>query len=183
MSNNIDSNTPSVSDVFPPSHLDSFAAVDFESANGEASSICSIGIVFVHDNVITDHFYSLVRPEPNYYHYYNSKIHGIKKGDTINAMPFPKVWRQVEKRLDGLPLVAHNKLSDERSLKKTFQIYRMRYPGYKFYCTYQGSRIMLPELENYKLQTVAKYFGFDLTNHHNALADAEACAIIAMNIF
>jgi DNA polymerase III epsilon subunit-like protein len=31
---------------------------------------------------------------------------------------------------------------------------------------------------------VAKHFGYDLAaNHHNAVADAEACAVIAMNIF
>ena len=34
-------------------------------------------------------------------------------------------------------------------------------------------------LENHQLQTVAAACGYDLTDHHHALADAEACAWIA----
>ena len=37
----------------------------------------------------------------------------------------------------------------------------------------------MPEFENHQLQTVAAACGYDLTNHHHALADAEACAWIA----
>ncbi len=33
-----------------------------------------------------------------------------------------------------------------------------------------------------QLQTVAAYCGYDLTQHHNALADAEACAWIAREL-
>ena len=34
----------------------------------------------------------------------------------------------------------------------------------------------------HQLQTVAAYCGHYMTNHHNALADAEACAIIALQL-
>jgi DNA polymerase-3 subunit epsilon len=37
-------------------------------------------------------------------------------------------------------------------------------------------------LPNHQLQTVARQCGYDLTKHHNALADAEACAWIAKEI-
>ena len=38
------------------------------------------------------------------------------------------------------------------------------------------------EPANHQLQTVAAYCGYDLTQHHNALADAEACAWIAREL-
>ena len=38
------------------------------------------------------------------------------------------------------------------------------------------------ETANLQLQTVAAYCGYDLTQHHNALADAEACAWIAREL-
>lgn len=38
------------------------------------------------------------------------------------------------------------------------------------------------ETSNQQLQTVAAYCGYDLTQHHNALADAEACAWIAREL-
>lgn len=37
-------------------------------------------------------------------------------------------------------------------------------------------------LPNHQLHTVAAYCGYDLTKHHNALADAEACAAIALEL-
>jgi len=37
-------------------------------------------------------------------------------------------------------------------------------------------------LPNHQLHTVAAFCGHNLTNHHHALADAEACAVIAMRV-
>ena len=50
------------------------------------------------------------------------------------------------------------------------------------YGTLCVSRRVLPDLENHQLQTVATECGYCLENHHNALADAEACAWIAREI-
>ena len=44
-----------------------FAAIDFETANYERTSVCSVGVVIVRDGEIVDTFYSLIQPEPNYY--------------------------------------------------------------------------------------------------------------------
>ena len=46
-----------------------FAAIDFETANGERSSVCSVGIVIVKDGVVREKIYRLIRPFPNYYSY------------------------------------------------------------------------------------------------------------------
>ena len=43
-----------------------FAAIDFETANYERTSVCSVGVVIVRDGQIVDTFYSLIPPEPNY---------------------------------------------------------------------------------------------------------------------
>ena len=43
-----------------------FAAIDFETANGEPSSVCSVGLVVVRGGEVVDRFYSLIRPEPEY---------------------------------------------------------------------------------------------------------------------
>ena len=67
------------------------------------------------------------------------------------------------------------------ALKAVFRTYCMDYPDYDFYCTYQASR-KLKGLRNHQLHTVAGFFGFELENHHHALADAEACAWIARQI-
>ena len=162
--------------------LRDFAAIDFETANGEVSSVCSVGVVIVRDGVITERFYSLIQPEPNYYSHANSRVHGLTYEDTANAEVFSKVWQKVIPLIDGLPLVAHNKGFDESCLKAAFKTYRMDYPDYIFYCTLAASRRQLKHLPNHQLHTIAEDCGYILANHHHALADAEACAEVALQL-
>ena len=159
-----------------------FAAIDFETANNERSSVCSVGIVIVRNGEIVDSFYSLIQPEPNYYNYWCSQVHGLCHEDTDDALVFPKVWAQIEPLIEGLPLVAHNKPFDEGCLKAVFRVYQMDYPDYEFYDTLAASRRKFRYLPNHQLQTVAAECGYYLENHHHALADAEACAAIALEI-
>ena len=160
-----------------------FAAIDFETANSERTSICSVGVVIVRDGEMADRFYSLIRPEPDYYSYWCSQVHGLTSKDTKGAPLFPEVWKQIEPLIEGLPLVAHNKSFDESCLKAAFRCYRMDYPDYEFHCTCLASRRVFGQtLPNHQLHTVAARCGYQLHNHHHALADAEACAWIAMEI-
>jgi DNA polymerase-3 subunit epsilon len=158
-----------------------FAAIDFETANHHRSSVCSVGVVIVCNGQIMERIYRLIRPEPEWYSY--SQVHGIRFEDTTNERVFPLVWQEISPKIAGLPLVAHNSPFDKSCLKAVHKVYQMDYPNYKFYCTYHASRKILGKLlPNHRLHTVAAYYGFNLANHHHALADAEACAYIAMKI-
>ena len=159
-----------------------FAAIDFETANNERSSVCSVGVVIVRNNEIVDSFYSLINPEPNYYNYWCTKVHGLTSRDTDDAPVFPEVWKQIAPLIEGLPLVGHNSPFDESCLKAVFRVYQMDYPYYKFYDTLSTARRTMKGLENHQLHTVAAVCGYQLDNHHHALADAEACAWIAREI-
>ncbi|MFP3042223.1 3'-5' exonuclease [Treponema primitia] len=161
-----------------------FAAIDFETANQSPSSVCAVGIIIVKDGKITDTYYSLIRPVPNYYlGWFTEEIHGISYADTIEARPFPEVWAEITPKIAGLTLVAHNSQFDEGCLRAVHKAYEIPYPEYAFQCTCKASRRIFGEkLPDHKLPTVAKKCGFDLLNHHNALSDAEACAVIAKEI-
>lgn len=156
--------------------MKSFVAIDFETANQYRSSVCSVGVVVVRDNEIVDKFYSLIHPVPNYYSYWNTQVHGLTADNTQFAPDFPEVWAKVSPLIGELPLVAHNSPFDESCLKAVFHAYGMPYPN-------RASRTILGnKLPNHQLQTVAEYCGYDLEDHHHALADAEACAQIAIKI-
>lgn len=160
-----------------------FAAIDFETANEQPSSVCSVGVVIVRGGEVTESFYSLIRPEPEYYRWFCSQVHGLGPEDTENAPVFPQVWERVVPLVEGLLLVAHNSRFDEGCLKAAFRLYGMDYPDYEFRDTLAASRRHFGRtLPNHQLQTVAAACGFDLRNHHHALADAEACARIALKI-
>lgn len=100
----------------------------------------------------------------------------------MDAPVFPKVWEQVEPLIEGLPLVAHNARFDEGCLKAVFKVYQMDYPDYEFYDTLKAARKAFPCAPNHQLHTISALCGYDLTMHHYALADAEACARIAIEI-
>lgn len=160
-----------------------FAAIDFETANRERTSVCSVGVVVVKEGEMVERIYRLIRPCPNYYSYWNTQIHGLTRRDTDGAPAFPEVWAEIAPCLAGLPLVAHNSLFDEGCLRAVFACYGMDWPGYEFHCTCRASRrVFGKELPNHRLETVALRCGYDLTHHHHALADAEACARIALEI-
>ncbi len=160
-----------------------FAAIDFETANGERTSVCSVGVVVVRDGEIVERFYSLIRPMPNYYAWFCRRVHGLCDRDTCNAPLFPQVWEAIESKIEGLPLVAHNARFDEGCLRAVHECYGMRYPDYQFYDTLAASRRTFgSSLPNHQLHTTSEACGFILDDHHNALADAEACAMIAMKI-
>jgi DNA polymerase-3 subunit epsilon len=160
-----------------------FAAIDFETANEYPSSVCSVGVVVVRGGRIVDTFYSLIHPEPEYYRYFCQQVHGLGPEDTDEAPVFPYVWEKIEPIIEGLPLVAHNSRFDEGCLKAVFRVYQMDYPDYRFYDTLAASRRCFGRsLPNHRLDTVAAACGFDLTRHHHALADAEACAHIAYKL-
>ncbi len=163
--------------------MKNFAAIDFETANRHPQSVCSVGIVVVKEGKIVEKFYELIQPAPNFYSYWNTRIHGLSTSDTDSADLFPQVWTRATKIIEGLPLVAHNSPFDEGCLKRAHAHYELDYPGYRFHCTCRMARRKFPYLPNHKLVTVASHVGFDLADHHHALADAEACAEIALAIF
>lgn len=163
--------------------LQDFAAIDFETANRCRQSVCSVGIVIVRGGKITDTFYSLIHPTPDYYSQFCTAVHGLTSADTDGASDFPHVWEKVEELIEGLPLVAHNSPFDEGCLRAVFAEYGLPYPNYRFYCTLRGARMKLRGLPNYQLHTVSAVCGYNLANHHHALADAEACAHIALKVF
>ena len=161
-----------------------YACLDFETANEQQSSVCSVGIVWVKGNKIVDNFYSLIHPEPDYYNWHCQQVHGLGPEDTDDAPCFPEVWAKVQDRLQNLCICAHNARFDEGCLKAVMRVYQMDYPDYTFIDTLKGSRDYFGRrLPNHQLQTSAAACGYDHRKHHHALADAEACAHIAMKVF
>jgi DNA polymerase-3 subunit epsilon len=163
--------------------MKNFIAIDFETANFQPTSICSVGMVFVENDQIINTLYSLIRPNPNYYIERFSEIHGMVYEDTQNAVTFDAFWEQTLPLIGNLALVAHNRAFDQRCLNATLEAYKL--PKFKndFFCSLIQARKKLPHLQNHKLTTVAKHCGYSLQNHHHALADAEACAVISMKLF
>ncbi len=157
-----------------------FIAMDFETANAQRHSACSLALVMVKNNQIVDQFYSLVQPETDF-HWRNVQIHGIHPEDVQQAPAFPAVWEQIKDYFQPNHLiVAHNAPFDCSVLKGCLDYYGLNQPHYLSLCTVKTSRKLFPEFPNHKLNTVCDALNISLTHHHNALDDSLACANILL---
>ncbi|MEG0255739.1 MAG: 3'-5' exonuclease [Vagococcus sp.] len=157
-----------------------FIAYDFETANGQLHSACSIALVMVKDSQIVGNYYSLIKPETSF-NWRNIQIHGIHPEDVEFAPSFVEVWQEIETYFqENRLIVAHNASFDNRVLASCLDYYDLPVAHFLSLCTVRTSRKLYPELSNHKLNTVSDYLSIDLENHHNALDDSLACAEILL---
>lgn len=150
--------------------MSTFTAIDFETAQGYRWSICQVGIVRVVDGIITEEINILVQPPDNYYWYNFTNLHGISAVDTVNAPTFDKVWPMIAPYIKDQVVVAHNGFGfDFPVLEKTLEYYGLQAPVYQKRCTY---KIYKSNLANLCREHHIKL------NHHDALSDARACAVL-----
>jgi len=152
--------------------IDTFTAIDFETAQGKRWSICQVGLIRVEKGIIKDQVSILVQPPNNYYWDNFIDIHGITPQQTANAPTFDKVWKQIEPFIKNQNVVAHNGFSfDFHCISQTLEYYGITPPNYTGHCTYRIFRDNLASLcREHKIPL----------NHHNALSDAMACAKLFM---
>lgn len=157
-----------------------FIAMDFETANRQADSACSLAIVAVRDNQIVNNFYTLINPQSEF-NTINTRINGISRQMVSNAPTFNQVWPHIAPLFSTDQLVAaHNARFDIKVLQSTLAKYEIDAPHFLSVDTVKTSRKLYPELPNHKLNTVSDYLQINLANHHNALADSYACANILL---
>lgn len=159
----------------------SFASIDFETANYEPTSACSVGITVVRKGEIKETFSSLIKPEPFYFVPEFIDIHGIRPEHTACAADFEEVWTEMERRINGLPLFAHNAPFDKKVLLSCLRFYGIKFEEPEFFCTCRLARSAWPHFSNHKLSTVCQMLKIPL-NHHRADSDALACAMIALKL-
>ncbi|AKU90036.1 exonuclease domain-containing protein [Vulgatibacter incomptus] len=155
-----------------------FVAIDFETANAAASSACSIGLALVEGDAVVDRRYFLIRPTPNVFNRHNVAIHGLTARDVASAPTFAELWPELAPLLEGRLVIAHNAAFDVGVLKQVLDQGGLPYPSLDYACTVSLARRTW-SLPRYDLKTVASSLGFEF-RHHHALADAEACAQIAL---
>lgn len=159
---------------------DAFIALDFETANGKRTSICSVGMVKVVNHQITESFYTLVNPN-DYFSQQNIAVHGIQPDEVYDAPTFKKVYPFMMQFIDDLPVVAHNAAFDMSVLHESIKAIGSDTPNMKYFCSLQLSRRTI-ENHRYGLNYMMQYYNLDFHGHHDALNDAKACAMITFRL-
>ncbi|MCP3894042.1 MULTISPECIES: 3'-5' exonuclease [Bacteroides] len=162
--------------------MNTFTAIDFETATGAMESACAVGIVTLTNGVITDEYYSLIQPPENEYWRSNILIHGITPAMTESLPGFHAIYPEVRKRLQGRLVIAHNEQFDRNVLKRTMSMYGLDYEELllpdRWECTCRIYRSLGYKPAN--LNACCEREGIEL-KHHEALSDARACALLYQN--
>jgi len=160
-----------------------FTAIDFETANGSSASPCAVGLVKVVDGKIVDTYSTLIQPPyPNdWFAQGNIKVHGIKPEDVKDAPSWDYALSEMLTFISGDDLIAHNAGFDMGVLTKSAKLIHANLPDLRYACSLIMARRTYI-LESYRLNQVAFTVGIEEFNHHDALADSDACARIVIHM-
>lgn len=163
----------------------SFAAIDFETANSNRASACSLGITKVINGKIQEQKYEIFKPPSGFDNFdsRNIQIHGIRP-ETVTSKPrFAELWDEFRLFIGDLPLIAHNASFDLSVLRATLLESDLSWPELEYACTMVMSRHM-NNLASHSLLYVAHELEieWDKERHHDALYDSEICAKIAIEM-
>lgn len=160
-----------------------FVAIDFETANSFPASPCAVGMVRVVEGQIQESLSMLFKPPypNNWFHEGNIRVHGIKPEDVVDAPEFEEILPELLLFTDGLPLIAHNASFDMGVLRASAEAVRFDLPDLSYACSLAMARRTY-SLESYRLNAVAFAIGHEEFQHHDALADSDACARITLNM-
>jgi DNA polymerase-3 subunit epsilon len=159
-----------------------FTAIDFETANGSPASPCAVGLVRVRDGKITETFSTLIKPPyPNdWFHEGNIRVHGIQPADVAFAPELPTALLQMLEFIGDDILIAHNAPFDMGVLRASAALIEHDLPPISYTCSLAIARKTY-NLESYRLNAVAYAIGHEEFDHHDALADSDACARIVVH--
>jgi DNA polymerase-3 subunit epsilon len=139
-------------------------------------------LVKVVDGKIVDSFATLIEPpgEHNWFHEGNIKVHGIRPSDVDGAPTVAEIWPIMLNFIGDDILVAHNAPFDMGVLRASAEYVGLGLPDLSYACSLAIARKTY-NLESYRLNAVAYAIGHEEFDHHDALADSDACARIIIH--
>ena len=159
--------------------LDSkFVVFDIETTGFSAVNdrIIEIGAVKVEGGQIVERYSTFVNPERPI-PFEIEKLTGINDSMVVGAEVIENVLPEFLAFSEDCMMVAHNAEFDMSFIRENCR--RLGYEReFTVVDTLAMARSLLPDLKNYKLDTVVEAVGGNLENHHRAVEDAESTADI-----
>lgn len=160
--------------------MNSFNAVDVETANMDRASICQIGIAQVRDGKLGNEWCTLVDPE-DWFDGWNVSIHGIDREAVKGAPKLPDIHAELIGLLGGAVIASHTSF-DRVALERAFAKYDLPQLEAVWLDTAKVARRAWPDefgRRGYGLKKLAQHFNIEF-EHHDALEDAKAAAQILL---
>ena len=162
-----------------------YTVVDIEAPNNKHHSLCQIAVMEVKDDKVVWEYDSLVNPEEEF-DQECIDIHGIYPEDVADAPSFDEIWPIIAPHYLDHVIVAHSASFDVSSISKVLRRYGINIGRVRYMCTYRlafkifnakktSASALKKRPSGLGLKVLCDFYGINLTNHHNAKADTEAC--------
>lgn len=174
----IDDKQNIVSNLTTDSKADEFVVFDIETTGLSAKNdmITEIGAVKIKDGNVIESFSQLVDPQvpiPEKI----TKLTGITDQMVEGKPKIEEVIKEFKTFIGNHVLVAHNAKFDIGFIRDKLSLVNLVLDN-PVLDTLELVRTVYPDLKNHRLNTVAKYLGVELINHHRAVDDAVATSNI-----
>ena len=156
-------------------------AIDFETANEQRGSACSVGLAWIENGEVVRVEERLIRPKTMRFSGMNIAIHGIRPGDVEDAPEFPEVMEEFAEDFRGATMIAHNAAFDFSVWRASLDLYRQSYPELSYLCSLKMAQRIWPHLLSHRLNVIAEHLSLRF-KHHNAAEDAAVCAAAAIEM-
>ncbi|MFS0659184.1 PolC-type DNA polymerase III [Niallia alba] len=145
------------------------------------NTIIELAAVKIHNGEIIDRFESFANP----HHRLSAttiNLTGITDDMVESAPEIDIVLRKFADWTGDSILVAHNASFDVGFLNVGYQKAGLPKSTNAVIDTLELGRFLYPEMKNHRLNTLAKKFDIELTQHHRAIYDAEATGYLALKM-
>ena len=155
-----------------------YAVVDIETTGDKPKNFKIIEIaIIIHDGEKElETYHTMVNPEERISPFI-SRLTGIHDSDVHQAPKFYEIAKDIVELTEDTVFVAHNVSFDYSVIRREF-----RRLGFDFrldhLCTIQSARILIPGLSSYGLKNITAALDIPLNNHHRAIDDTRATAIL-----
>ena len=146
--------------------VDDYVVFDIETTglNKDIDKIIEIGALKYRNNILIDEFNYLINPKIKLPEIITT-ITGIKDKDLVTRDTIEIVLPKFLDFIEDLPLVAHNAEFDLGFINKNLNDLKLDKLSNKKIDTLALARIYLPQMYNYKLETLKKYFNVKQISH------------------
>ncbi len=156
-----------------------FTAIDLETANPDAFSICQIGIAHYRDGELAEEWMSYIDPEAKF-NPDNIAVHGITAAAVRGWPKLPEVAGSLHEMLDGRIVVSHSQF-DRVALEQAFD----RHEISRLDCAWLDSTLVARRAwegfskRGFGLENLCRILGYRY-QRHDALGDAKAAGVVVL---
>jgi Rad3-related DNA helicase/DNA polymerase III epsilon subunit-like protein len=156
-----------------------YVSLDLETTglDPQSDAIIEIGAVRFTRDAVVDRFDTLVNPRRPIPERVRS-LTGIEQSDVDSAPPIEVVAGDLERFIEGCPLIGSNVVGFDAPVLDVNGIRR----GVEIYDTHDLATLLLPGLSEYGLAGLAAHLGIEMPVHHRALPDAETARTIFLGL-